>query len=74
MTVSTKPVTVARDNNVMDIMSVTGVSRSENIYLYDSWSGRSLVQILQPHHTKGVKSGTSSSLGYARIKGVVLGR
>ena len=28
----------------------------------------------RPHHTKGVKNGTSSSLADARIKGVVLGR
>ena len=28
----------------------------------------------RPHHTKGVNSGTSSSLSDARIKGVVLGR
>ena len=27
-----------------------------------------------PHHTKGVKNGTSSSLADARLKGVVLGR
>ena len=28
----------------------------------------------RPHHTKGVKNGTSSSLADAHIKGVVLGR
>ena len=28
----------------------------------------------RPHHNKGVKNGTSSSLADARIKGVVLGR
>ena len=28
----------------------------------------------RPHHTKGVKNGTSSSLADARTKGVVLGR
>ena len=28
----------------------------------------------RPHHTKGLKIGTSSSLADARIKGVVLGR
>ena len=28
----------------------------------------------RPHHTKGVKNGTSSSLAGARMKGVVLGR
>ena len=28
----------------------------------------------RPHHTKGVKNGTSSSLADARVKGVVLGR
>ena len=28
----------------------------------------------RPHHTKGVKNGTSSSLADARIKGIVLGR
>ena len=28
----------------------------------------------RPHNTKGVKTGTSSSLADARIKGVVLGR
>ena len=28
----------------------------------------------QPHHTKGVKNGNSSSLAEARIKGNVLGR
>ena len=28
----------------------------------------------QPHHTKGVKNGTSSSLADAHIKGDVLGR
>ena len=27
-----------------------------------------------PHHTKGVKNGTSSSIADASIKGVVLGR
>ena len=30
--------------------------------------------IPRPHHTKGVKNGTSSSLADARIKRVVLGR
>ena len=28
----------------------------------------------RPHHTKGVRNGTSSSLADARTKGVVLGR
>ena len=28
----------------------------------------------RPHHTKGVKNGTSSSFAGAHIKGVVLGR
>ena len=33
-----------------------------------------LEQEVVPHHTKGVKNGTSSSLADARIKWVLLGR
>ena len=35
---------------------------------YTSLSGRSWVRIPWPHHTKGVKNGTRSSLADAHIK------